>query len=91
MSFITWLVVGAAIGWLASRIMKTDGRQALIANVGVGIVGGLAGGWLLSPLMGVDTVRQHGFSGLTVLVSFSGAMILLLIVNVIRQIAADGD
>ena len=91
MNVVTWLIVGGAIGWLATRIMKTNGRQALVLNVAVGIVGGLGGGWLLSPLLGADTARQHAVSGLSFLVSFSGAMILLVIVNLIRQITAGGD
>jgi uncharacterized membrane protein YeaQ/YmgE (transglycosylase-associated protein family) len=91
MNVVTWLIVGGAIGWLANRIMKTAGWQALVLNVVVGIVGGLGGGWLLSPLMGADAPGQHGFSGLSLVVSFSGAMILLVIVNLIRQIAAGGD
>ena len=91
MNVMTWLIVGGAIGWLANRITNTNGRQALVLNVVVGIVGGLGGGWLLSPLMGADTARQPALSGLSFLVSFSGAMILLVIVNLIRQITAGGD
>jgi uncharacterized membrane protein YeaQ/YmgE (transglycosylase-associated protein family) len=41
--------------------------------------------------MGADTGRQPALSGLSFLVSFSGAMILLVIVNLIRQITAGGD
>jgi uncharacterized membrane protein YeaQ/YmgE (transglycosylase-associated protein family) len=82
--------VGGAIGWLANRILKTDGRQVLVLNVVAGIVGGLGGGWLLSPLIGADTARQP-LSGLSFLVSFSGAMVLVVIVNLIRQIVAGSD
>ena len=88
MNVIIWLVVGGAMGWMAHRIMKTDGRQGAGRNILVGIVGGLAGGWLLSPVVGADTVDQHGLS---LVVSFTGAMILLVMVNLIRQIAADSD
>ena len=88
MNVIIWLVVGGAMGWMAHRIMKTDGRQGAGQNILVGIVGGLAGGWLLSPVVGADTVDQYGLS---LVVSFTGAMILLVMVNLIRQIAADSD
>jgi uncharacterized membrane protein YeaQ/YmgE (transglycosylase-associated protein family) len=73
---------------MAHLIMKTDGRQGAGRNVLVGVVGGLAGGWLLSPVVGADTAGQHGLS---LVVSFTGAMILLVMVNLIRQIAADSD
>jgi len=88
MNVIIWLVVGSAMGWMAHRIMETDGRQGVGPNVLVGIVGGLAGGWLLSPVVGADTADQHGLS---LVVSFTGAMILLVMVNLIRQIAAGSD
>jgi len=48
----------------------------------------LAGGWLLSSVVGADTADQHGLS---LVVSFTGAMILLVMVNLIRQIAAGSD
>jgi len=49
MNVIIWLVVGGAMGWMAHRIMKTDGRQGAGPNVLVGIVGGLAGGGCCLP------------------------------------------
>ena len=88
MNVITWLIVGGAIGWLANRILSTDSRQGLVLNVVVGIVGALGGGWLLSPVIAGDTANQGGFSGVSLVVSFSGAMILLGLVNLIRQITA---
>ena len=50
-----------------------------------------AGGWLLSPVIAGETANQDGFSGMSLVVSFSGAMILLVIVNLIRQITADNE
>jgi len=88
MDVIIWLVVGGAMGWMAHRIMKTDDRQGAGRNVLVGIVGGLAGGWLLSPVVGAHTADQLGLS---IVVSFTGAMIFLVMVNLIRQIAAGSD
>ena len=88
MNVIIWLVVGGAMGWMAHRMMNTEGRPGAGPDVLVGILGGLAGGWVLSPVIGADTADQYGLS---VVVSFTGAMILLVMVNLIRQIAAGGD
>jgi len=88
MSLIIWLVAGGLIGWLASLVMKTDAQQGVILNVVVGIVGALLGGWLLSPLLGATTVNQGDFSLLGLLVSFGGAIILLVVVNLFRRGAA---
>jgi uncharacterized membrane protein YeaQ/YmgE (transglycosylase-associated protein family) len=85
MNLIIWLIVGGIIGWLASLIMKTDAQQGVILNIVVGIVGALLGGWLLSPLVGAGTVNQGDFSLMGLLVSLGGAIILLLVVNLIRR------
>jgi uncharacterized membrane protein YeaQ/YmgE (transglycosylase-associated protein family) len=84
MNLIAWLLVGGVIGWLASLVMRTDARQGIVLNVVVGIVGAMLGGWLLSPLLGAGTINQQDFSLLGLLVSFGGAVILLLIVNLVR-------
>lgn len=85
MNFIIWLIVGGIIGWLASLVMKTDGQQGIILNVLVGIVGAMLGGWLLSPLIGAGTLNQGDFSVPGLLVSFGGAVLLLLVVNLLRR------
>jgi uncharacterized membrane protein YeaQ/YmgE (transglycosylase-associated protein family) len=85
LNIIIWLVMGGIIGWLASLVMNTDGQQGMILNVVVGIVGAMIGGWLLSPLLGAGTVNQGDFSVLGLLVSFGGAVILLLVVNLFRR------
>jgi uncharacterized membrane protein YeaQ/YmgE (transglycosylase-associated protein family) len=85
MNLIVWLFVGGIIGWLASMVMRTDARQGVVLNVVVGIIGALLGGWLLSPLLGAGTINQNDFSLLGLLVSFGGAIILLLVVNLLRM------
>jgi len=84
-NLIIWLVVGGLIGWVASLVMKTDAQQGAILNIVVGIVGALLGGWLLSPLIGAGTVNQGDFSMMGLLVSFGGAIILLVVVNLFRR------
>lgn len=85
MNFIIWIVVGGIIGWLASLVMKTDAEQGMILNIVVGIIGALLGGWLLAPLFGTGTINQNDFSLGSLLVSFLGAIILLMIVNLVRR------
>jgi len=85
MNIIIWLIVGGLIGWLASLVMRTDAQQGIILNVVVGIVGALLGGFLLSPLVGTDTINQNNFSLPALLVSFGGAIILLFVVNLFRR------
>jgi uncharacterized membrane protein YeaQ/YmgE (transglycosylase-associated protein family) len=85
MNLIAWLFVGGVIGWLASLAMHTDASQGIVLNVVVGVVGALLGGGLLSPLLGAGSINQQDFSLLGLLVSFGGAVLLLLIVNLFRM------
>lgn len=85
MNFITWLIVGGLIGWLASMLMKTDAQQGIFLNVIVGIAGAMLAGWFISPLIGVGTINQDNFSLPALLVSFVGAVVLLGAVNLVRR------
>ncbi len=88
MNVIIWLVVGGLIGWVASMVMGTNGRQGIILNVVVGIIGAFLGGWLLSGLLGSSTINQGNFSVSGLVVSLLGAIILLAIVRLVRGAAA---
>jgi len=83
MNILGWLVVGGLLGWAASAVMRT--QEGILLNVVVGIVGAALGGWLLSPVMGVSTINQNNFSLPSLLVSFLGAVMLLVLVNFIRR------
>lgn len=85
MNFIIWLVVGGLIGWIASKIMRTDAQQGVFLNIVVGIVGSMLGGWLISPLVGAGTINQSDFSLSGLFVSLVGAVILLALINLFRS------
>jgi uncharacterized membrane protein YeaQ/YmgE (transglycosylase-associated protein family) len=84
-NFIVWLILGGIIGWLASKVMRTDAQQGIFLNIVVGVIGAMLGGFLISPLLGVATINQNDFSLAGLLVSFLGAIILLAIVNLVRR------
>jgi uncharacterized membrane protein YeaQ/YmgE (transglycosylase-associated protein family) len=85
MSIIIWLVVGGIIGWLASKIMRTDAQQGIILNVVVGIIGAFIGGWLGGMFFGTGGINQGDFSLSGLLMSLVGAIVLLAIVNMFRR------
>ena len=85
MNILIWLIIGGILGWLASKVMHTDGQQGMILNVVVGIAGALVGGWLLGPLLGTGTINQNDFSLGALLVSFIGALLLLAAYNLARR------
>jgi uncharacterized membrane protein YeaQ/YmgE (transglycosylase-associated protein family) len=84
MNLIIWLIAGAVIGWLASRIMGTSGQQGLLLDIVVGVVGAALAGWFLTPLFGIGTINQNNFSLPALLVSLVGAVVLLAIVRLLR-------
>lgn len=88
MNFILWIVVGGLIGWVASMVMGTNGRQGIVLNVVVGIVGAFLGGWLLSGLFGSSTINQGNFSVSGLVVSLLGAIGLLAVLRLVRGATA---
>lgn len=87
MGIIIWLIMGGLVGWVASMIMGTNGRQGIILNVVVGIVGALIGGWLIGPLLGAGSINE-GITIMSFIVSLIGAVILLAIVRLIQRMTS---
>lgn len=81
MNVILWLIAGAVIGWLASRLMGTNSQQGLLLDIVVGVVGAVLAGWFLTPLFGITTINQSNFSLPALLISLLGAVVLLAIVR----------
>ena len=81
---IIYLIAGAIVGYIASRIMRTNSQQGLILDIVVGIVGAFLAGWFLTPIFGVGTIND-AIPLPTMLVSLGGAIILLFIVKLIRR------
>lgn len=85
-NFIVWIIVGAVLGWVASIIMKTNSRQGLIADIIVGIVGAFLAGLFLSPIFNIGTINEGNFSLPALLVSLGGAVILLAVSKLFRNV-----
>ncbi|MDI6694413.1 MAG: GlsB/YeaQ/YmgE family stress response membrane protein [Anaerolineales bacterium] len=84
MNLIIYLVAGAIVGYIASRIMRTNSQQGLILDIVVGIVGAFVAGWFLSPIFGVGTIND-AITLPTMLVTLAGAILLLFVVNLFRR------
>jgi len=57
---IMWVVIGALAGWIGSKIMGTDARQGGLANIIMGVIGAVVGGFLARNLFG-DSAGNNGF------------------------------
>ena len=81
LSFIVWIAFGALAGWIASLIMKTDHEMGAVANIVVGIVGAIIGGFLMTTF-GASGVS--GFNIYSLIVAVFGAVVLLFLVGLVR-------
>ena len=80
MGIIIWIVFGALVGWVASKVM--GGGGGLLWDIIVGIVGAVIGGFIMS-LIGQGGVG--GFNIYSFLVALLGACVLIAIVRVVRR------
>ena len=76
MGLLAWIILGALAGWIASMLMGTNAEQGAIANIVVGIIGALIGGFVMS-MLGASGI--NGFSLYSVLVAIGGAVLLLAV------------
>jgi uncharacterized membrane protein YeaQ/YmgE (transglycosylase-associated protein family) len=84
MNIIIYLIAGAIVGYIASRIMHTSGQQGLLLDIVVGVVGAFLAGYFISPLLGVGTIND-AITIPTMLVTLLGSVILLAIVKLFRR------
>ena len=80
MNFIQILVglaVGAVIGWLAGKIMKT--KNGLLFNIIIGLLGGALGGWLGS------LINIGGGWVMSVILSIVGSCLILWIIKLFKK------
>jgi uncharacterized membrane protein YeaQ/YmgE (transglycosylase-associated protein family) len=75
MNYLWFVVIGAAAGWLAGKLMRCF---SLYANIVLGILGSVGGAW---------TAGQLGIDGLisSLLVTLVGGMALTLFFAMIKE------
>ena len=75
MSFLAWIVLGLISGFIASKIVNKSGAGAL-ANIVLGIVGAVVGGWLFNS---IGHIGVTGLNFYSILVAVVGAVIVLVV------------
>jgi uncharacterized membrane protein YeaQ/YmgE (transglycosylase-associated protein family) len=78
-SWVAWIVIGLIAGAVASRVVAGRGFGCL-ADIVVGVVGAIIGGFLLSTLFGAS--GTVGFWG-SLIVAFIGAAALLAVLKLV--------
>ena len=84
-ALIISLIIGGIAGWLAGLLVEGTGF-GLVGDIVVGILGALIAAWLF-PVLGIALTLGGGVLGL-IIMAFIGAVILLAIVKVFKQLTA---
>ena len=84
MNLIIYLIFGALVGYIASRIMHTNSQQGLLLDIVVGVIGAFLAGYFISPLLGIGTIND-AITIPTLLVTLLGSVVLLWIVKAVRR------
>lgn len=81
MSFLAWIVLGLLAGFITSKIVNRQG-SGWAGDILLGVAGAVLGGWFFTLLGigGVSCVNLH-----SLLVSVSGAILVLLAFHLIRR------
>lgn len=74
MGFISWIVVGVVVGWLAAMVMK-GGGYGVIADIVLGVIGAIVAGVLASTFLGINAA-VYDFQ--SVILATIGAIVLVL-------------
>jgi len=76
MNLIIYLIAGAIVGYIASRIMHTNSQQGPLLDIVVGVVGAFLAGYFITPLLHIGTIND-AITVPTMLVTLLGSVILL--------------
>ena len=81
-TIVTWIILGALAGSIASMLTGTNARVSGAMNVVVGIIGAFIGGLVLQ-LLGATPAT--GFNLASLLTAILGSVILLSLVRAFRR------
>jgi uncharacterized membrane protein YeaQ/YmgE (transglycosylase-associated protein family) len=65
---VLWICIGAAAGWFGSKVMGRYARASALANISIGMLGAVLGGFVTQRWLGADL----GYAG--VIVGLGGAL-----------------
>jgi uncharacterized membrane protein YeaQ/YmgE (transglycosylase-associated protein family) len=74
MNLLTWIVIGAVVGWGAGKVFQGNGYGPLM-DILMGVGGGVVGGFAMSSV----GLRGYGGTIITTLVAMVGAALLTVL------------
>jgi len=79
MGILSWILLGAISGWVASLAVNDRGSGCLV-NMALGLVGAMVGGFIFSSIGGSGI---NGFNLYSMLVAIVGAVVVLVVYHAI--------
>ena len=83
MGLLSWLIIGAIAGWLASMVIK-GGGYGLLGNIIIGIIGAVVGGWLSTQIFNMP-YAVTGLNLPSILVATGGAVVVLFVLGLLKK------
>jgi uncharacterized membrane protein YeaQ/YmgE (transglycosylase-associated protein family) len=75
MGILSWIILGAIAGWIASMFVNKTG-EGLFRDILLGIVGGVVGGWIFAAM---GSTGVTGFNLWSLFVAVIGAVVVLVL------------
>jgi uncharacterized membrane protein YeaQ/YmgE (transglycosylase-associated protein family) len=88
MNIIVILLIGGLVGWVASMLTGKDGQMGIVANIVIGILGSILGGFIYTLLFRGDadiTTAFLNFNVGSLAISILGSVLLILILKRTRR------
>lgn len=79
LGIIGWIVLGLVAGFIASKIVNSEG-QGILVDIILGIVGSVVGGFIFNQF---GAVGVNGFNIYSLIVAVIGAIVVLMIYHAI--------
>ncbi len=76
-TFLGWILIGLIAGWLSGKVTR-GGGFGLLADLCLGLVGGVIGGWIFAQL----GIHSYGFIG-GLAAATVGALVLVTIARLL--------
>jgi uncharacterized membrane protein YeaQ/YmgE (transglycosylase-associated protein family) len=79
-----WCAVGAALGWLFTRMMDAPARSAQIENILIGMFGAFIGGEFVAAQLGA-VAKDGSFQIGALALAVAGALVILALLKLMRK------
>ncbi len=81
MGIIAWIAVGAVAGFIASKLMGSN--EGLLMMIGLGIVGGLIGGFVATSLLKIGAVDSFDLE--SIVIATVGAIVVIFVARALNR------